>query len=44
MKMDVPDEFLYEPDTDEDYDDLDETEDMEVNEKQIEKEIKYYIG
>ncbi len=42
-KIDIPEEFLQEPEM-EDYEEFDNFEDMEINEKDVEKEIKYYIG
>ncbi len=42
-KIDVPEEFLQEPDID-DFEDIEEIEEVEIDEKEIEKEIKYYIG
>ena len=42
-RMDIPEEFLQEPEM-EDYEEFDDFEDMEINEKDVEKEIKYYIG
>ena len=44
-KLDVPDEFLEEPNIDDDYEDFDEDyEELDKSEEEVEEQTKYYIG